>query len=153
VRAAFPNTKTGLGAVSLLQAGTLTEIGHIKLKDLRPEQHLQRLYNEKLRRGLRCGELLALKRDAVFTIPDNVLAELKRHKTRQLEEKIKVGEAYRDNGLVFCTEIGTPLIPRNFERKYKALLKKPDLAGIKLHLLRYTYATRLLELGENLKVV
>jgi len=236
-------------------------IGHIKLKDLRPE-HLQHLYNEKLKAGLsprtvryihlvvhsalkqalknqlvyrnvaeatelpadkkkearaltleemdrflnalegdrlkaafvtllgtglRRGELLALKWDnvnlkegiiavkenlvwiakkgfvfqppktekskRVVPLPDDVLAELKRHKVRQAEEKLKIGAAYQDNGLVFCTEIGTPIIPRNFERKYKALLKKAGLTGVKLHSLRHTYATRLLELGENLKVV
>ena len=236
-------------------------IGHIKLKDLRPE-HLQHLYNEKLKAGLsprtvryihlvvhsalkqalknqlvyrnvaeatelpadkkkearaltleemdrflnalegdrlkaafvtllgtglRRGELLALKWDnvnlkegtiavkenlvwiakkgfvfqspktekskRVVPLPDDVLAELKRHKVRQAEEKLKIGAAYQDNSLVFCTEIGTPIIPRNFERKYKALLKKAGLTGVKLHSLRHTYATRLLELGENLKVV
>jgi len=44
-------------------------------------------------------------------------------------------------------------MPRNFERKYKALLKKAGLTGVKLDSLRHTYATRLLEAGENLKVV
>lgn len=236
-------------------------VGHIKLKDLRPE-HLQHLYNEKLKSGLstrtvryihsvihaalkqavknqlvyrnvaeatelpaynkkeaqaltaeemdrflaalegdrlkaafvtllgtglRRGELLALKwenvdlkkgvikvrenlvwvsgRGSIFQppktekskrdvpIPDNVLIELRKHKKVQAEEKLKLGELYQDNDLVFCTEVGTPIIPRNFERKFKALLKKAGLTGVKLHSLRHTYATRLLELGENLKVV
>ncbi len=86
-------------------------------------------------------------------LPDDVLAELKRHKVRQAEERLMLGELYQDNGLVFATELGTPIIPRNFERKYKALLKKAGLTGVKLHSLRHTYATRLLEAGENLKVV
>jgi len=93
------------------------------------------------------------KSKRVVPLPDGVLAELKKHKARQAEEKLKTGKAYQDNGLVFCTEIGTPIIPRNFERKYKALLKKVNLTGIKLHSLRHTYTTKLLELGENLKVV
>lgn len=86
-------------------------------------------------------------------LPDDVLAELKRHKVRQAEERLMLGELYQDNGLVFATELGTPIIPRNFERKYKALLKKAGLTGVKLHSLRHTYATRLLEAGENLKMV
>jgi len=37
-------------------------------------------------------------------IPSNVVEELKRHKTRQLEEKLKAGEIYKDNDLVFPNE-------------------------------------------------
>jgi len=77
-------------------------------------------------------------------LPDNVLIELKKHKKAQAAEKLSAGEGYQDSGMVFCTEVGTPIIPRNFERKYKALLKKAGLTGIKLHSLRHTYATRLL---------
>jgi integrase len=93
------------------------------------------------------------KSKRAIPLPDNVLAELKRHKVRQAEEKLKLRGIYQDNGLVFATELGTPIIPRNFERKYKILLKKAGLPVIKLHSLRHSYATRLLEAGESLKVV
>jgi len=93
------------------------------------------------------------KSKRTIPLPDNVLNEIKKHKVRQAEEKLKIGDIYQDHGLVFCTELGTPIIPRNFDRTFHSLLKKADLMGIKLHSLRHTYATRLLEAGENLKVV
>jgi site-specific recombinase XerD len=62
------------------------------------------------------------------------------------------GEAYQDNSLVFCTRTGTPIIPRNFNRAFHSLLKKAGLVT-NLHTLRHTFATRLLEAGENLKIV
>ena len=89
----------------------------------------------------------------VVPLPDNVATELKKHKAKQAEEKLKLGELYQENSLVFATEQGTPINPRNFERKYKTLLKKTGLVSINLHVLRHTYATRLLEAGINLKVV
>jgi integrase len=86
-------------------------------------------------------------------LPNDITAELKAHKVRQAKEKLKLGELYQDNGLVFTTILGTPINPRNLERTYKTLLKKAGLPVIKLHSLRHTYATRLLEVGESLKVV
>lgn len=37
------------------------------------------------------------------------LAALKRHRKEQLEEKLKAGGVYEDDGLVFATAKGTPL--------------------------------------------
>jgi len=88
----------------------------------------------------------------VIPLPDDVLSELKKHKARRNEEKLLLGEACRDNGLVFCTSLGTPIIPRNFDRTFHCLLKKAGLTTT-LHSLRHTFATRLLEAGESLKVV
>jgi len=87
-------------------------------------------------------------------LPEWAIAALKAHKVRQNQERLALGEAYQDNGLVFCTELGTPIEPRNFNRKFYELRKKAGLPeNINLHALRHTYATRLLEVGEHPKVV
>jgi len=41
-------------------------------------------------------------------IPAECLATLKRHKARQAEEKLLLGQAYEDHGLVFCRPAGNP---------------------------------------------
>lgn len=86
-------------------------------------------------------------------IPEDALAELKRWRAKQAQEKLLLGEAYQDNGLVFCTEDGKPIEPRNFTRRFEAMLKRANLPRIRFHDARHTFATILLELGEHPKVV
>lgn len=86
-------------------------------------------------------------------IPPSILLSLKEHKKKQNEEKLLLGECYMDNNLVFCTEFGKPLEPRNFTRLFYSITKKSNLEGVNFHALRHTYATRLLEANEHPKVV
>jgi len=46
------------------------------------------------------------KRDKfrMIPLPRFVVKALKAHRARQAEEKLFLGQAYQDNGLVFCTE-------------------------------------------------
>jgi integrase len=64
-----------------------------------------------------------------------------------------MGQAYQDNGLVFCHPDGTPLDPRSFTRHFKTLLKRSGLPVVRFHDLRHTFATLMLELGESPKTV
>jgi integrase len=78
---------------------------------------------------------------------------LKRHRKRQLEERLRVAGLWRDHGLVF-TETGTPLDRHNLcQRSFKPLLKKAGLPGIRFHDLRHTCATLLLTRGVHPKIV
>lgn len=52
-------------------------------------------------------------------------------------------------GLVFTSEVGTPLAPRNLDRQFKRLLYHAGLPETTLHSLRHTCATLLLDAGEN----
>lgn len=81
-------------------------------------------------------------------LPGIVIDSLKKHRENMMAEG-----NYRKDQFVFCTQEGTPIIPRNFNRKFYQLREKAGLEKINLHALRHTFATRLLEAGENLKVV
>lgn len=89
------------------------------------------------------------------TIPilSSIIKELKAHKRRQNEEKIKAGEAYINNDLIFPNELGEPTDTRNLSRSYERILNRSDIAYKKFHALRHTYATRLFENDVPLKTV
>ncbi|KRQ85843.1 Tyrosine recombinase XerC [Caloramator mitchellensis] len=88
----------------------------------------------------------------IIPLPPAVLEELKNHRKRQLEEKLKAGEVYEDNNLVFATELGKPIETRNLMRTFYRICEKANI-DINFHALRHTYATRLLEANEHPKVV
>ncbi|HAA80517.1 MAG TPA: site-specific integrase [Thermoanaerobacter sp.] len=88
-----------------------------------------------------------------ITLTDDAIRELKAHRKRQLQEKLLFGEAYQDNGLVFCKEDGSPLDPREFTKRFQRLLEKAGLPKVRLHDLRHTHASLLLARGVHPKVV
>lgn len=78
---------------------------------------------------------------------------LRSHKARQNEAKLLAGASYNQHGLVFCSETGTPITPRNLVRQFRQLLEKAGLPDIRFHDLRHTHATWMLEEGINPKIV
>jgi integrase len=63
------------------------------------------------------------------------------------------GEGYQDQGLVFCHPDGQPLNPRFLLRQFQRLLQHAGVPRARLHDLRHSFATLLLELGESPKTV
>ncbi len=74
-----------------------------------------------------------------------LVASVRHHRKRQLEEQLRAGARWSANGLVFSTTIGTPLEAQNIvNRHFKPLLRRAGLPDIRWHDLRHTYATLLL---------
>jgi integrase len=88
-----------------------------------------------------------------ITLTDDAIQELKAHRKRQAQEKLLMGEAYQDNGLVFCKEDGTFLRPEEFTKRFQRYLVKAGLPKVRLHDLRHTHASLLLARGVHPKVV
>jgi integrase len=87
-------------------------------------------------------------------LPATALQALKAHKARQAEQRLTMGPAWEDNTLVFCNALGRPIEPTNLlHRSYKRLLARAELAPIRFHDLRHTYATLALRDGVPVKVV
>jgi hypothetical protein len=56
------------------------------------------------------------------------VAVLKAHRKRQLEQRVERAGMYEDYGLIFSSEIGTPLNPENLvKRSFKPLLTRTGL--------------------------
>jgi integrase len=79
---------------------------------------------------------------------------LLQHRARQQLEQLAAGPAWSDGDLVFCNELGQPLIGINVTRhQYVPILKRAGLPLIRFHDLRHTAATLLLLQGVHPKIV
>ncbi len=104
-------------------------------------------------RGLELGEPKTERSRRTVPLPRSTVETLRAHRTRQLSERLAAGPAWQDRGLVFSTEVGTPLEPRNVLRRFDALAAQAGLEGVTLHTLRHSAASFLLAAGTHTKVV
>jgi integrase len=88
-----------------------------------------------------------------LSLSPSVVEVLRRHRVRELEERLLAGPSWEDHGLVFTTLRGRPLDAANIRRHFGALLKRAGLPRQRFHDLRHGTATILLLKGENLKKV
>lgn len=88
-------------------------------------------------------------------LPASTVDTLRRHRTRQVEERLRTGAAYETAlDLVFCNSHGEPLDYRAIVRRhFKPLVQAAGLAPLRPYDLRHTCATLLLASGEHPKVV
>ncbi len=78
---------------------------------------------------------------------------LERQRWRQAKERLAAGELWEDQGLVFGSTIGTPMEPRNVNRRFEQLRDAAGLGWLHLHDLRHAFATFLLDQGEEWRTV
>ena len=86
-------------------------------------------------------------------LPAECVTALRQHRARQAEERLRLGAAYQDHGLVFAQANGRPIDPYSMNRAFQTVLKRAGLPAIRLHDARHTYATWMLQTGVPLKVV
>jgi integrase len=82
------------------------------------------------------------------------VSALRVHRKRQLEERVRKVGLWEDHGLIFPSEVGTPMSGRNLYRAFKIRVKRASLPQtLRFHDLRHTCATLLLRQGVNPKFV
>lgn len=87
-------------------------------------------------------------------LSEMAVAALRPHRTEQREAKLRAGQHWTDNDLVFCNAFGRPLDGNNVrERHLKRLLKKAELPHMRFHDLRHAAASLLLAEGVQVKVI
>ncbi len=87
-------------------------------------------------------------------LPVTLVKELRAHRRKQNEERLKLGAAWQNHDLVFPSEVGTPSTHSNITQVYKRVLKNAELrTSLRLYDLRHSHATLLLKAGVHAKVV
>ena len=101
----------------------------------------------------RFGEPKTTRSRRTISMPGIVADALRRHRTRQLEDRLAAGARWRDCGLVFTTTIGTPIDKSGLHKDFKAILRTAGLPDIRYHDLRHTAATLLLAQGVDPRTI
>ncbi len=81
------------------------------------------------------------------------LAELRRHQTRQKEERILLGPGYQDAGLVFAHPDGQMLSPKRVTEWFGRRAASAGVPAIRLHDLRHGVASHMIARGVPVKTV
>lgn len=82
-----------------------------------------------------------------------IVALLKSQRAAQAAERLHAGNQWTDSGLVFTTEFGTPVDPRNVLRTIEQAAAKAGIADVGVHTLRHSAAVAWLEAGVHIKAV
>ncbi len=122
------------------------------------EAHIHQQYttcgkdaNGKQLWGLR--SLKAKESDRIVGIPSQLIDLLIDQKKLVNQQKIQNANNYNDNDLICCDRNGAPRQIVTIEHAFKRLLKSNGLPNIRLHDLRHTYATQLLDQNVDLKSI
>ncbi len=70
-----------------------------------------------------------------------------------MADRAAAGKAYEDNDIVVATQLGKPVDPDNFSRRFRRLRKVSSLRRITLHDTRHSHASSLLRAGVEMIVV
>jgi integrase len=86
-------------------------------------------------------------------LPPRAVVALKAHRARQAAEKLAAGPLWQDRGLVFASEVGTPVDPSGLRRVFARIAKRAGLEGAFPYLLRHTAVSLLLDDGGSIEEV
>jgi integrase len=130
-------------ALGLRWTQTDLDVGSIRV-----EKQLQRLGGK-----LQLVELKTRLSRRALLMPPSIVASLREHQRRQLEERGAAGGKWIESGLVFTTPEGKPLEGTSVTRYFHDLLARAGLPQRRFHDLRHSCATLLLVQGVSPRVV
>ncbi len=103
--------------------------------------------------GFAIGEPKTAASRRTIPIGKAATSALRRHRAAQELERRVAGAAWHRGELVFSDQIGRPVNPQHMAQVFRAALERAGLPRIRVHDLRHTCATLLLEAGSHPRVV
>jgi integrase len=86
-------------------------------------------------------------------LPASLVAMLRRHRAEQNERRLIAGEAWGRGDYVFDRGDGRPVDPDAFGRAFRAARDRAGLDGVRLHDVRHSFASLLVNADTNPRVV
>ncbi|WP_236777872.1 site-specific integrase [Anoxybacter fermentans] len=89
----------------------------------------------------------------MISLPDSVVNILKKIKKEQAQNRLLLGESYKNEyNLVFTNTDGSPITPDAIRHRFNRVKEKSSI-DVRFHDLRHTHATLMLEAGIHPKIV
>ncbi|WP_197381449.1 tyrosine-type recombinase/integrase [Mycolicibacterium mengxianglii] len=79
------------------------------------------------------------------------VSAIKGWRKQQLQERLAAGDQWTDTGVVFASEFGTMVDPRNLLRTVELAARKAGIEGVGAHTMRHSAAVAWLESGVHIK--
>ena len=108
---------------------------------------------EETRAGLAFKAPKTAKSRRCIPMPAFAVTALRQHRADQARVKLRLGPAYRDNGLVCARPTGDPIRPDSLSPAFAKLVRRAGLPAVRFHDLRHSHASQLLKQGVHPKVV
>jgi integrase len=99
------------------------------------------------------SELKTPKSRRLLVLTPELVARFRQHRVRQAEAQMAAGALWQDHGLIFASEVGTPMDPDNFSHSFARLCERAGLGHRHPHELRHSGASLMLAQGTSLHVV
>jgi integrase len=107
---------------------------------------------QRIRRQLHHRATKTEGSDATLPLPPICVTALRLRRAQQDAAREKAGRAWQHSGLVFTTQLGTPIEPRNFFRSFVARIPKAGVPRISVHDARRTCGSLLADLDVHPRV-
>jgi integrase len=88
-----------------------------------------------------------------IALPESCVAALRKHRSAQNSQRLRLGELWLNGGFVFTGHSGQVLHVNVLVTRFKRLIKQAGLPDLRFHDLRHTSATLLLGQGVHPKIV
>lgn len=159
---ACKNSDFGLDLLLMLSLGLRRgEALGIRFGDIdftNKQAHIKQQYSTrgKDENGKQVWDFCSLKTkesDRFVGIPNFIMDLISVRKSVVEKQKSDSGSTYKDYDLICCDNNGSPRNITSIEHSFKLLLKANGLPNIRLHDLRHTFATQLLDLNVDLKSI
>jgi integrase len=131
------------------------EITALRWEDINFERGTVYIHRKEshLSKGISEGEPKTATSEREITLSPSVLAVLREHRVRQRDMQQRAGEKWQDLDLVFSNDKGGYLLKLTNTSKFHRLLARAGLPQIRIHDLRYTAITLMMEMGINQKAI
>jgi integrase len=73
------------------------------------------------------GQLKTPKSRRLLALTPELAARFQQRRARQAETQIAAGPLWQDHGLIFASEVGTPMDPDNFPHSFARLCERAGL--------------------------